>query len=138
MTLKQYFLALGIGVFFAFLSLVVIVMQVSPINNPFWGPALFYTSFFFTVSGLYAIGGFAWRVRILKQTDIAFRQVQKTFRQGCLFAAVSVLALILQHVQFLRWWSILLLIICALWIELRALKKEEIRRNRQSSLPPLS
>ncbi|MBI5229698.1 MAG: hypothetical protein HY981_00090 [Candidatus Magasanikbacteria bacterium] len=138
MTLKQYFLALGIGVFFAFLSLVVIILQVNPINNPFWGPSLFYTSFFFTVSGLYAMGGFVWRVRVLKQTDIAFRQVKKTFRQGCLFAAVSAMALMLQHARILRWWSILILIISALWIEMNALSKEEKHHSRPSGLPPLS
>lgn len=138
MTLKHYFLALGIGVLFALLSMIIIVMQVNPINNPVWGPTLFYLSFFFTISGIYAIGGFAWRVRVLKQTDIAFRQVQKTFRQGCLFAALVVTALIFQHSRILRWWNMLMLITFALWIELSSLGMEEKRRNKPSSPRHLS
>lgn len=125
MTLKQYFTVLGIGVFLAFLSLITVIVQINPLNNPFWGPVLFYVSFFFIICGLYAIMGFLWRVHILKQTDIAFRQVKKTFRQGCLFGGVMIVALILQHFNFLRWWSILALIILSLCVEFASFKKEK-------------
>ncbi|HBW73920.1 MAG: hypothetical protein UX10_C0024G0003 [Candidatus Magasanikbacteria bacterium GW2011_GWA2_45_39] len=125
MTLKQYFIALGIGVFLALLSLIVIIFNVNPQNNPVWGPILFYVSFFFMVCGLYAIGGFLWRVHVLKQTDIVFRQIKKTFRQGCLFGGVAVLALILQHFNLLRWWSIFLLVLFSLWVESIFFKKEK-------------
>lgn len=125
MSLKHYFIALGIGIALALLSLMVVIMRVNPENNPLWGPVLFYMSLFLTVVGIYATGGFVWRVKVVRQNDVLFRQVKKTFRQGCLFGGVVVFSLVLQHAHLLRWWSIILIIAAALGVELRSLLYEE-------------
>ncbi len=133
MTLKQYFIALTIGILLAFLSLILVTVQINPETNFVWGPLLFYVSFFFIVVGSFAIIGFLWRVRILKQTDVLFRQVKKTFRQGCVFGLLVVFALILQHAHLLRWWSMAILIVFALGVEFYAFSKEQKYSSSQIS-----
>jgi len=69
----------------------------------------FYLSFFLAILGTFSVIGFLIKMKIIKNDEIIFRHVKKTFRQSIIFATLIILALFLLQKSLLTWWNSILL-----------------------------
>ncbi|OGH68058.1 MAG: hypothetical protein A3C15_00945 [Candidatus Magasanikbacteria bacterium RIFCSPHIGHO2_02_FULL_50_9b] len=74
---------------------------------------LFHLIFALALLGLFAVIGFTIRVYIRKRDELTHLYIKRTFRQATLLSLLVVIALMLSHNDWLRWW-VLLLVIAAL------------------------
>jgi len=117
MTLRQYLAAMTLGTFLCWAAWFLVLKTTDPAAGTFLVFLFFYATLFLALVGTFAVVGFAVRVWILKQDEVIFRNVRKTFRQGVLFASFLCGGLFLQSQDFFRWWILLLLLLLLLFIE---------------------
>ncbi len=76
-----------------------------------------YFSLFLSILGTLALLGVFLRKIWQRKRELSSTIVSESFRQAFIFAAVLIIALILQVADLLNWWNILLLIIFATLLE---------------------
>ncbi len=76
-----------------------------------------YFSLFLSILGTLALLGVFLRKLWQRKRELSSTIVSESFRQAFIFAAVLIIALILQVADLLNWWNILLLIIFATLLE---------------------
>lgn len=111
MTLRQYLFLMSLGTGMCWLAWGFIILNIDPKQAGFSGFAFFYLSLFLSLLGSISILGFWIRKKILKNDDIVFRHVKKTFRQGFILALAIILMLKLQQTEKFFWWVPILLAI---------------------------
>lgn len=77
----------------------------------------FYTSLFLAIVGTFSVIGFLVRRALIKNDEVVFRHVHRTFRQSVLLAGLIVVALLLLSMRLLTWWNSVILIIFFLFLE---------------------
>jgi len=118
MTLKQYLVAMSLGTVAALAILLWAIWNINPQTTGFFGLAIFYISLFLSGLGLFSTIELVGRVWLIKQAELPFRQAQKSFRHGLLFALLLVLALVLQSQRYLKWWATLGLVVVFTFTEI--------------------
>lgn len=81
------------------------------------GFTLFYASLFLAVLGTFSVIGFIIRAKIIKNEEVVFRYVKKTFRQGFIFSCFITLTLLLLQIRLLTWWNFFLLVVFYIFLE---------------------
>lgn len=117
MTLRQYLILMSLGAIFCWIAWFFVILNISPEGAGFLGFSFFYLSLFLAIVGTFSVIGFLIRRMILKNDDITFRHVRKTFRQSIIIAFLIVLILFLLSKKLLTWWNAPLLIILFCIIE---------------------
>jgi hypothetical protein len=81
------------------------------------GFMLFYSSLFLAVLGTFSIIGFLIRSKIIKNDDVVFRHIKRTFRQGFFFSLFIITNLVLAQFRLLTWWNFILLLTLYIFLE---------------------
>lgn len=89
---------------------ILILFRVDPASTNWIGLTLFYLSLALSIIGTTAIIGFIIRFVFLKH-ELAFRAVAEAFRQSFLFAALTIISLILLSKDLFDWVNLLLLVL---------------------------
>jgi hypothetical protein len=108
-------MSLGTAVCWA--SLVFIMLSTNPFLTSWFVIAFFYFSLFLAIIGTFSVVGFLVRRAIIKNDDIVFRHVKRTFRQSISVAIFSVSALLLLHAGLLKWWNSIILLVLFVLVE---------------------
>lgn len=109
MNWRGYLLGIILATLVAWFCLGAILFSFEPTKDGLKILILFYLSLFIGVSGILTLIGFAIR-RIRRREEVAFYQMNASFRQGLLLAIILVGSLILQSKGLLRWWSVGILV----------------------------
>lgn len=117
MSLKQYLILMSIGTFLCWIAWLFVIWSLDPKQASALGLLFFYSSLFLAIVGTFSVIGFLFRRALIKQDEIIFRHVRRTFRQSVIIALLCVACLFLLSEQLLRWWNALLLVILAISIE---------------------
>lgn len=125
MTLRHYLLIMFAATLLCWLVWFLVLFNINPNEASVTSFMLFYLSFFLALAGAFTLIGFGLRVWLIRQNEPSFRQVEKTFRHGLLFAALLTLTLFLQSQRLLNWWNALLLILAFAFLELFFISKKQ-------------
>lgn len=117
MTLRQYLVFMSIGTVVCAAAWFFVILSLDPTQAGFLGFLFFYVSLWLAVFGLFSVVGFLVRWKILKDDEVVFRHVKKTFRQAIIFSSAICLALFLLQLRLLTWWNGILLILLFLALE---------------------
>jgi len=109
MTLRQYLILMSIGTISCWVAWFFVITSLDPNKAGMIGFLFFYISLFLALVGTFSVIGFMVRRKILKDDELVFRHVKKTFRQGILFASLILIVLFLLQMQILTWWVAILL-----------------------------
>ena len=107
-----------LGTAAALVSWIIVLFAIDPVVAGLPAKIAFYITLFIALTGIFSLFGALIRVLIVHKDGVVSREVSRAFRQGILFASIIALSLILASANFLRWWSILLLIFLFAGIEL--------------------
>ncbi len=117
MTLRQYLIIMSLATLVCWLVWLLVVYIYDPNTAGIIGFTLFYASLFLAVLGTFSVIGFFIRAKILKNDDIVFRHIKRTFRQGFFFGIFIILNLLLAQFRLLTWWNFILLLTCYIFFE---------------------
>jgi hypothetical protein len=95
----------------------IIIFFYNPDTAGIVGFALFYTSLYLSILGTFSIIIFLIRSKIVKNDEIIFRHIKRTFRQGIFFACFVIATLLLAQFGLLTWWTFALLFTCYIFLE---------------------
>lgn len=117
MTLRQYLAVMSLGTALCYSAWYLVLLQTNPVTGGLFALLFFYATFFLALVGTFAVVGFAVRVWLLKQEDVIFRHVRKTFRQGVLFALFVCISLVLKRTGLFNVWMISLALVLVVLLE---------------------
>ncbi|MDD2757869.1 MAG: hypothetical protein PHD72_00655 [Patescibacteria group bacterium] len=117
MTLRQYLIIMSIATAVCWAVWASVVFFYDPQSAGFIGFSLFYLSLFLSLLGTFSVIGFFIRAKMVKNDEIVFRYIKKTFRQGIFFATFILLLLFLQQHKLLTWWNFTLLLLFYIFFE---------------------
>ncbi len=117
MNLRRYLIIMSIGTLLCWLAWGSIIYSFDPNASGIVGPVFFYASLFLALLGTVSVIGFFVRWLLIKQDDIVFRHVRRTFRQAIIASSLSTLTFLLLHAGLLRWWNSILLLILGFLLE---------------------
>jgi len=109
MTLKQYLFLMSIAAGLCWVAWFFMVLSTDPNQSNMLIFIFFYFSLYFAILGTFSVIGFLIKMKIIKNDEIIFRHVKKTFRQSIILATLIVLALFLLQRNLLTWWNSILL-----------------------------
>jgi hypothetical protein len=104
MTLRQYLILMTIGTFLCAFSWVFVLISFDPTKSGLVGLAFFYVSLFFTLVGAFSVLGFLVRRIVIRDDEIVFRHVRRTFRQAIFISFFAIAALLFLQFRLLSWW----------------------------------
>mgnify|MGYP001599085683 CR=1 FL=1 len=111
MTFRQYIMLMTIGTFLAACAWLFVVFRVDPITTGLVGRLIFFITLSMMLVGLFSTVGVGLRVILFRVDLIVHREVVKAFRHAVFFTSLIIANLILATFGFLRWWTMLLLIL---------------------------
>ena len=117
MTLRQYLIIMSLATLVCWLVWFLVVFIYNPNAAGLIGFLLFYSSLFLAVLGTFSVIGFFIRSKIIKNDDIVFRHIKRTFRQGFFFGLFITTNLILAQFRLLTWWNFILLLTLYIFLE---------------------
>ena len=117
MTLRQYLLFMCTATVLCFGALYFVMMSIDPYTASVAGLALFYGALFLSLFGLFSLIVFAIESFFARRETVAFRTVRKSFRQAVLFSSLVTVVLLMARMQYLYWWTIILLAIIVSCVE---------------------
>lgn len=116
MSLVRFLILLGVGSVLSWAAWILVLMTLDPQTGGFIALALFYSSFFLAGVGTLTIAGFFLRYWLEKE-KIPFDQIRISLRQALLITGGLVIALILQAQRLLNPWSVVVLFLFVIVIE---------------------
>jgi len=116
MTITGYLVALFFATVLSLGSLIAIIFRITPAGDNLPVFILFYLTLFLSAVGIFSIFGYFIRKRFQKDKP-TFYILAVSFRQGIFLALLLVGSLILQKQGWLVWWSGLILIFIAIFVE---------------------
>jgi hypothetical protein len=111
---------------FCWLAWLVVLYYINPTEAGLIGFLLFYFSLFVAVFGTFSLLGFFIRVWFSKE-EVIFRHLGIATRQSLWFALLLVGTLAMKGANFMRWWSILLLMLFLILLEFFFLSRKVAR-----------
>lgn len=117
MTLRQYLIIMSLATLVCWMVWFLVVYIYNPATAGLIGFLLFYTSLFLSVLGTFSVIGFFIRGKIIKNDDIVFRHIKRTFRQGFFFGIFCIINLLLAQFRLLTWWNFILLLTTYIFLE---------------------
>lgn len=101
----------------AWLGFFIIINNLDPTQASFTVFLLFYLILFLGLLGLFSLLGFWFRILWQRRRGVPRLMVAESFRQALILAIILIVALWLQAVRVLNWWTIILLVILGTAIE---------------------
>jgi hypothetical protein len=117
MQLKTYNFSMLGATLLAWLAFFLVINSFDPQQGNILVFVFVYFSLFLSILGTLALLGVFLRKLWQRKRELSSTIVSESFRQAFIFAAVLIIALILQVADLLNWWNILLLIIFATLLE---------------------
>ena len=117
MSLRHYLIIMSFGTSLCWLSWGFIVYSLDPFKTSAVGLLFFYLTLFLALVGSFSVAGFMIKRLIVKQDEVVFRHVRRTFRQSVIVAALFVAGLLMLAEGFLTWWNALILLALGLALE---------------------
>ena len=117
MTLRQYLVLMSLGTGLCWIAWFFILFSVDPIQAGRLVFFFFYVSLFMAVVGTFSVLGFLIRRWVVKDDELVFRHVKRTFRQSIFIAAVLIVVLMLLSNRLLAWWNLVLLLGLCIFLE---------------------
>lgn len=105
------------GTIMCWVAWLFILVNVSPEQAGWIGFVFFYSSLFLGTVGFFSVTGLLFKKQKSDKDEIIFRQVKRTFKQGILFGAFVILALLLLQFNLLFWWNAILLALLYIVLE---------------------
>ena len=113
MTLKQYLLLMSFTTALCWVVWFFIILNIDP-NQAGVGIFLFfYLSLLSALIGTFSVIGFLIKRFLIKNDDLVFRHVKKTFRQSIIISVLIAFSLFLLQKNLLTWWNEIMLILLA-------------------------
>lgn len=117
MNFRSYLILMALATLAAWLSWALVMHGVDPVRSGALGFLLFYMTLWIAMIGSLAILGVL--VRLWRRNgELASRIVIRSLRQGILLSALFIVSLILFSHDWFRWWTMLLTVLIAAFIEL--------------------
>lgn len=101
----------------AWAMFVLVIFSFDPAVAGLTGFFLFYISIFLSIFGSFSVVGILIKYKIMKNDEVVFRQVKRTFRQAFVFALFIVVILFLAQYEFLNWWIFSILLTLYVFVE---------------------
>lgn len=117
MTLRQYLIIMTAATIICWLVWGAVIFFYDPGVAGAAGFILFYASLFLAMLGTFSVIVFFVRSKIIKNDEIVFRHIKRTFRQGIFFAAFVTVSLLLAQNKLLTWWNFTLLLTFYIFLE---------------------
>ena len=117
MSIKVYNLVMLLATLLAWLGFFIIIRSFDPTDGSWLVYTMFYSLLFLSILGTLSLLGFLTRNLLVRKKVRPRLMAAESFRQGIIFSAVLIVALMLQAGRVLTWWNIALLIILATVIE---------------------
>lgn len=117
MTLRQYLILMSIGTILCWVAWLFVVWSIDPSDAGTLGFLFFYISLFLAIVGSFSVFGFLVRRAIIKDDELVFRHVKRTFRQSIFVATLIVFVLFLLAEHLLTWWNLILLLGLCVFLE---------------------
>ncbi len=108
---------MSLGTVICWVTWCFIIFTLDPSNAGSLGMVFFYLSLFLALIGTFSVIIFLTRRLIVKNDEVIFRHVKKTFRQSVIVAALLIFALYLLQLHLLTWWNGILLITLFVFLE---------------------
>jgi len=118
MLLRYYLILMSLGTALCWLAWVFIIWNTDPAQTGLMGLLFFYFSLWLAIIGTFSVLGFLMKRLIIKNDEVVFRHVKRTFRQGILLASGLMIILLLLQTRLLTWWNATLLVLLFLLIGL--------------------
>lgn len=118
MNFKQYLTLMVIGTLAATASWMIVLVAIDPVTTGVPTKIAFYLTFLIMATGVVTIIGTLIRVLLVHKEAVVSREVAHALRQGVLFSMVISLALFMSSIDYLRWWTMLLMVVLFAGIEL--------------------
>ncbi|MBU0545988.1 hypothetical protein KKA13_01910 [Patescibacteria group bacterium] len=109
MTLRQYLILMTIGTFLCAFCWVFVMFSFDPTRSGMLGLLFFYISLFFTLVGAFSVLGFLLRRIVIRDDEIIFRHVRRTFRQAVFISCFAITVLLFLQFRLLNWWVAIIL-----------------------------
>ncbi len=119
MNLRHYLLVMSLGTALCWLAWFFVIYSFDPGLAAWWVFIFFYASLFLALVGTISVIGFLIKQRLIKQDDVVFRHVRRTFRQSLILAGLIIIVLLLRQAAVLRWWNAPFLL--GLWLVLEGI-----------------
>ena len=135
MTLRDFLISLAVVTLFSWVAWVTVLFYIDPEISRFFGVTMFYAALFFALLGTFTLSGLGIRIlfrRLHKEKIIAFRFISPSVRQSIWFALLVCISLILLSANLFAWWSIGLLLIGLLAIEIFYLLRSDTSTAHES------
>ncbi|MFA7653613.1 MAG: hypothetical protein WCX97_01025 [Candidatus Magasanikbacteria bacterium] len=117
MTLRQYLILMSLGTLICWGTWVFVILSLDPNSAGTLGLAFFYLSLFLALVGTFSVIVFLVRRAIVKNDEVIFRHVKKTFRQSVIFTTLIIFALFLLQEKLLTWWNGIILVVLFVILE---------------------
>jgi hypothetical protein len=117
MNIKTYNLFMILATFLAWLGFFIIISNLDPTQANFVVWLLFYLILFLGLLGLFSLLGFWFRILWQRRRGVPRLMVAESFRQALILATVLIIALWLQAMRVLNWWTMALLVILGTALE---------------------
>lgn len=116
MSLRHYLILMSIATLLCWVAWFYVLNYTAP-GGGFLAVFFFYCSLFLAVVGSFSVLGFLIRRLVVKNDEVVFRHVRRTFRQSVLLAVLIIFALLLLSARLLTWWNGIILVIFFLFLE---------------------
>ncbi len=116
MSLRAYLILMSLGTLACWVAWV-FILTIDPTTAANSIFLFFYVSLFLAIVGTFSVGGFLVRRLLIKNDEVVFRHVRRTFRQSIMVAGFLIGTLILRQKGLLAWWNFGLLIVIFILLE---------------------
>lgn len=127
MSLRKYLILMTSTTLICWIAWLFVLYYMDPTKAGFITFFLFYISLFLAALGTFSLLGFFIRVWFSKE-KVIFRHLGVSTRQSFLFSALLAITLILQGSGYMKWWSMLFIILFLLLLEFFFLSRKIVHR----------
>ena len=117
MTLRRYLFLMSVATLLCWVAWFFVLFSIDPEAKSGLGFFFFYSSLWLAIVGSFSVLGFLVRRFMIHENEIIFRHVKQTFRQSIIVASVTTLTLLFLAHRLLTWWSLIALVVAALFVE---------------------
>ncbi|MBI5728636.1 MAG: hypothetical protein HY983_00080 [Candidatus Magasanikbacteria bacterium] len=134
MSLRQYLILMSIATMMCWVAWFFVLNYTTPSGGGLLALFFFYCSLFLAIVGTFSVIGFLIRRFLVKDDEIVFRHVRRTFRQSLLLSTLVIFALMLLAARLLTWWNSIVLIIFFLFLEAVIFTNRKFHNENQYGL----
>lgn len=117
MTLRQYLILMTVGTLICWSAWIFVILNIDPNQAGTIGMVFFYASLFLALVGTFSVIGFLIKRVLLKNDEVIFHHVKRTFRQGIIISSTLIVLLGLRQARLLEWWNSILIILLLIVVE---------------------